>query len=390
MNKKIHLLILLIFISFTVFAQNGRIKFLKGNIIEKIDAVKEANEEDSIWLTNKAISFCVENIDELKNDRDLDVLATAAIYSISNNYVKYATESQKNTLITQLIELFTKYEKSPNVQIAVLTKIVSLQSFLNTQDFTLLLNNYITSININVVDYGVFKSLLNTLEQIGNNNTFVILYSLLNNSHYEKYKSEIEKTTVALLPSAMNEVLSLIQQANLKQMNEIFTLLTKNSSFSTNSRCEISENMLSKSILIIENSSKVTAEYLTIPSAMLKILSENKWTRASSKALSYFQITKNLCYSGVMSETEFCDVIYSLSNISPIESVIPLITFLEELNGLLEEGTIVSQEIVLAVIKTLGAIGDKAAFDSLLAVTYLNYPEPILQASQEALSGLRW
>ena len=56
----------------------------------------------------------------------------------------------------------------------------------------------------------------------------------------------------------------------------------------------------------------------------------------------------------------------------------------------LEKGNSVSSEIALAVINTLGAIGDKAAFDSLLAVTYLNYEESVLTAAREALSGLRW
>ena len=56
----------------------------------------------------------------------------------------------------------------------------------------------------------------------------------------------------------------------------------------------------------------------------------------------------------------------------------------------MEKGTPVASEIVLAVINTLGAIGDKSAFDSLLAVTYLNYEESVLTAARDALSGLRW
>lgn len=392
MIKKLAVLFILLNFTFVIWGtdSSSKIKFLKGNISDKTTAVKEASEEDAIWLSNKAIEFALENHEIIGNDRELEGLAVAAIYSISTDYVKYATDNQKTELAEQLQNLFLDYSKSTSVQIAVLSKIIALKAYLPTEKFTVLLNEYLTSVNINVTDAGVFKASLNTLEHIGNNDSFVILYNFLYNTRYSKYKTEIEKSIVALLPSAMNEVLSLIQQSDMAQMNSLFTLITNNSNISKNSLCEISENILSKSILIIENSSKVSSEYFTLPSAALKILSENKWTRASSNVISYFQLGKTLYNSGIMEEPYFLEIISSLSSVAPIDSVSMLIAYLEELNGQTERGTSVSSNTVLAVIKTLGAIGDKAAFDSLLAVTYLNYPESVLHASQEALSGLRW
>lgn len=392
MNKKLILFLISTLFTLSLFAapSSGRIKFLKGNISDKTSAVKEASSKDAVWLTNQAINFCLENIEIIGTDRDLDSLAVAAVYSISQDYVKYASDEEKETLSEQLIDLFTKYTKSPSVQIAVLAKAITLREYLPTENISIALNEYITSVNINTTDAGVFKATVSALEYLGNNDSFVILYSFLYNPKYSKYKPEIEKALITLLPYSMDEMLSLLQQADMVQMNTIFTLITNNSNISKNSLCEISENMLSKSILIIDNSSKVTAEYLTIPTESMSILSENKWTRASSIALSYFQICKQLYHSGVMEENDFNTVITALANIAPIDSITPLITYLEELNNQTERGNSVSENTVLSVIKTLGAIGDKAAFDSLLAVTYLNYPESVLHASQEALLGLRW
>lgn len=392
MIKKLVILLIIVNCSFYIWSasNNSKVKFLKGNIADKTSAVKEATESDSVWLSNKAIEFALENHEIIGNDRELESLAVAAIYSISQDYVKYANQEQKSELTEQLANLFTEFSQSNSVQMAVLSKVISLKSYLQTEKLSCLLNDYITSININTADAGVFKASLNTLEQIGDNNTFLILYSFLYNPRYSKYKTEIEKAIISLLPSAMNEILSLIQQADMVQMNSIFTLVSNNSNISKNSLCEISENMLSKSIYIIENSSKVSPEYFTIPSAALKILAENKWTRASANAVSYFNISKSLYNAGMMEEQILDNIIYCLSNVAPIDSVSILIAYLEELNSLTEKGSDVSSETVLAIIKTLGAIGDKSAFDSLLAVTYLNYPESVLHASQEALSGLRW
>ena len=91
-----------------------------------------------------------------------------------------------------------------------------------------------------------------------------------------------------------------------------------------------------------------------------------------------------------MNESQFVTVINSLISIAPVDAVNPLIQYLGELNGQVERDGTVSQEVALAVINTLGAIGDKSAFDSLLSVTYLNYSEQVLSAARKALAGLKW
>ena len=122
----------------------------------------------------------------------------------------------------------------------------------------------------------------------------------------------------------------------------------------------------------------------------MNILNKNKWTRASNSVLSFFSASQKDFTNGLVTEEQFVTLINSLVNISPLDAVTPLISYLEELNGRTENGSYVASDIALAVINTLGAIGDKAAFDSLLAVTYLNYEESVLTAAREALSGLRW
>jgi HEAT repeat protein len=47
-------------------------------------------------------------------------------------------------------------------------------------------------------------------------------------------------------------------------------------------------------------------------------------------------------------------------------------------------------DIMLAIIRALGEIGDKTAFDNLLYISSLNYPEQIQSAAREALDRLDW
>ena len=391
MKRTLSFIVLLI-AALSLYGQNNssKIKFIKGNISDKTAAVREASGADAEWISDQAIDFCLENKALLGNDRDLDGLAVAAILSYSPDTVKKSSDSKKQKLTDNFISLFTEFNKSSTVQIALISKIVNLKDSMPTLSFTALLNSYLKTTDIKSADSGVFKASVNALEAIGNNESFKLLYGFLNDNAYSAYKKEIETTTIALIPNAMDEVLELIEGADFKKITSIFALVQKSSQISKKNLCEIAEKMLSESILLVDNSSVTSAENIKFQLSVFNILSDNNWTRASSLALSYFELSKTLYAKNNMSEEQFKTVITSLRNIAPLDAVSPLIVYLEELNDRTEKGNKVSSVISLAVINTLGAIGDKAAFDSLLAVTYLNYEESVLTAAREALSGLRW
>ncbi len=365
-------------------------KFIKGNITDKTAAVREASESEAEWITTQAINFCLENKILLGTDRDLDGLAVAAILSISPEKIQKNSEIKKTELSLNLIDLFSQFDKSSTVQIAVLNKIVALKDSVPVQPFTKTLNLYLQNNENGSIEQGVFKNILVTLAEIGDNESFTILYKFLSDRKYQAYYSEIETATIALIPSAMNEVISLIKGQDMQKISSTFALVQKNSKISQKNLCEISENVLNESILITENSSGISTGSIDMQLTALSILDANKWTRASTLALSYFNLSKKFYEKGNMNVNQFTTVISSLRNIAPLDAVTPLTSYLEELNGRVESEKQVSSEVALAVIKTLGAIGDKAAFDSLLAVTYLNYDESVLTAARDALSGLRW
>lgn len=392
--KKIAFLFILFSQVFFLFAQNADneklIKFIKGNISEKTSAVREASGAESILLALKAIDFSLENKDLLGNDRELEGLAVAAILSISPDYIKNANDSQKSIIVSQFINLFNKFSTSNTVAIATLTKYSSLYEYLQDRQFVETLNFFLKSQEIKKTDESVMNSVFNTLQLIGNSETFLILYDIFDDKNYAHLKNEIENTLVSLSFISQNEIIGLLETADIKDLSQIFKIIKKNSKISKNYVCDVSEKVISKSILLLGSSSFVSQEDILVQLEALNNLSDNKWTRASLVAVSYFQFAKKIYNQNLMTETQFESVINCLSNVSPVDAVIPLTAYLEELNRQKENETDVSSAIVLSVIKTLGAIGDKSAFDSLLAVTYLDYDESILSAARKALSGLRW
>lgn len=377
MKKIISLFLLSSILLGTAFSQEYKKKFIKGNISDKTAAVRESSGQEGIWLSQKAIDFVLENNDIIGTDRDMDGLAVAAVLSLPNDYVYGLSETEKTKVLDKYILLFEKFSRSNTVQIAVQSKVLSLKDNINTAPFTDVLNKFLQSSSVLSSDSSLLKSVINSLGFIGNNISFSILYNNLNDKRYSAYYPEIEQTIKKLIPVSMNEVLQIIHSHDAANTQRIFNLV-KEAEISTTNLCEISENILKDSPLI---SLKFDA---------LAILNSHKWTRASNSVLTFFASAQTDFQNELVTEDQFVNLIESLVNISPLDAVTPLIKYLGELNQQLEYNNTVAQNVVLAVINSLGAIGDKQAFDSLLSVTYLNYPEPVLSAARQALAGLRW
>ena len=377
MKKLISLFLVSLILLTNAFGQEYKKKFIKGNISDKTAAVREASGQEGIWLSQKAIDFVLENNDIIGTDRDMDGLAVAAVLSLPNDYVSGLSEADKNAVMDKFILLFDKFSRSNTVQIAVQSKILSLKDTINTEPFTDVLNKFLQSPQVLSSDSSLLKSVISSLGFIGNNISFSILYNDLNDKRYSAYYSDIEATIKKLIPVSMNEVLQIVRSKDAANTQRIFNLV-KQADITTNNLCEIAENILIESPLI------------SLQFEALAILNSHKWTRASNSVLAFFTTSQKNFQNGLVEEDQFVGLINSLVNLSPLDAVSPLIKYLGELNTQLEYNNSVSQNVVLAVINSLGAIGDKSAFDALLSVTYLNYPEPVLSAARQALAGLRW
>lgn len=389
--KKIFSFLIFITLLFQIFPQNNdsKVKFIKGNIVDKTKVIKESTGEDSYWLAEKAIQFALDNKELLGNDRELDALVVSAILTITPEYVASANKLSKAELLFNFTKLFNSFSSSNTVQIAVLSKILLLKDSIQTTEFTDELNNYLQSEDITKVDKSVLKAVISTLESIGNNKSFNILFSLYIREEFESVHKDLENTLIKLAPSFIEEILYIINEKDIAKSKPIFEKIVKKSKISKNNLCEIAENLLNSSILYVENSANKD-DFTNLQIEVLQVLSSNHWTRASSSAISFFGFAKEKFSNNSITEDDMVKIITSLINIAPIEAISPLVSYLVELNSLTEIGKTVSIPVVEAVIKTLGAIGNKSAFDSLLGVTYLNYPESVLSAAREALAGLKW
>jgi HEAT repeat protein len=120
------------------------------------------------------------------------------------------------------------------------------------------------------------------------------------------------------------------------------------------------------------------------------VLTEFQWTRASPLAIKHFYRVQTDVQNGAVPRERLVEAVNCLGAMGSSEAAQALALQLGLLNSQTERSGVFDETVTLAVVQALGAIGDKSAFDHLLYISYLSYPEHIQAAAREALARLKW
>ena len=389
MKKSFFILTVLFFTSylFSMGSKNQR-NFVKGNIIDKTEAVKAASEVEIVDLAKAAIEFSLNYKEILGDDSELSALAISGITALPVEYIENSNMTEKNLISEKLIGLYSAFEDE-NVKIAVLNKISSFK--FSVENFIPLLNDFVKNSSVNEENLVLLKSVVNTLGSIGNNQSFIIMLGALSEKKWEPLFENLEKSLCMLAEPLEKEILDILRRGNIKDCRRLFDLIVKKSENSQIFKAEIAENVLLRTIYIYENSNSTGEDLISLQLESFDFLKKLKWTRASNTIVSYLKTARSEYDQKLLEEDKFCEIITGVSDVAPIGAIQPLATYLIFLNSKMEEkSSDVSENLVLAIIKSLGAIGDKNAFDALLGVTYFEYSDSVIAAARDALAKLKW
>lgn len=389
MKKSFFILTVLFFTSysFSMGSKNQR-NFVKGNIIDKTEAVKAASEVEIVDLAKAAIEFSLNYKEILGDDSELSALAISGITALPVEYIENSNMTEKNLISEKLIGLYSVFEDE-NVKIAVLNKISSFK--FSVENFIPLLNDFVKNSSVNEENLVLLKSVVNTLGSIGNNQSFIIMLGALSEKKWEPLFENLEKSLCMLAEPLEKEILDILRRGNVKDCRRLFDLIVKKSENSQIFKAEIAENVLLRTIYIYENSNSTGEDLISLQLECFDFLKKLKWTRASNTIVSYLKTARSEYDQKLLEEDKFCEIIAGVSDVAPIGAIQPLATYLIFLNSKMEEkSSDVSENLVLAIIKSLGAIGDKNAFDALLGVTYFEYSDSVIAAARDALAKLKW
>jgi len=355
------------------------VSFVKGDINQKKKAVITAGEQGMTSLSLKAIDFALAEHSTLGDDADLVMLLEAAIQAVGTDPAKVDAK----TLSQKLGEVFTVY-KDDTLRMAVLDRLV----FFPSTESVNIINSYVSDCALQKAAMtNVLLKAIGSLGKIGNASSFSLLFAVDLDEIWPQYAAQIEYSLGLLANNNEKAILNIYASAPIDKKLKILQMTSKSSTISKNIKGDVAQNALAETITI---AGTPTAEQLSLQRLSLQTLADANWTRAATLVTSYFPVAKNEYENGLLSVDQFAQVITCTGVVASSETDQILSLYLDSLNKSMEKNMIPETKIVLAVINALGGLGDKTAFDYLLYVTYLEYPEEVISAARNALAKLKW
>lgn len=231
------------------------------------------------------------------------------------------------------------------------------------------------------------------LGKMADPSSFEILFRLLNSGGNTQLNQAIEVSLSEVIPSSQAALLRYISQDSysMAEKYRLLLLVQKNEKISQLFKAEVAEKALSSTTINIGDISKMAPEAISLQLAAVEQITDSVWSRAAETVASYFVVAQEQLELGLITSDQFLLVVDCLETLATTRSVSALMEYLGVLNvKAAQDVASVNHEVLLAVIESLGALGDKAAFDNLLYVTYLPYPETITTAARTVLAGLKW
>jgi hypothetical protein len=370
--------------------------FMRASLSTKAGILLDAATDDRAsefigQLYEYALVFSLQNAEVLRGDPDLNNLTVIAARGAGN--------SAHTQSIDSLWKVFTSFRDSP-ARIAALDALAILgkgnvQVAENLNQFLANQNSlYRSGMD---VDIPTLSACINALGALGEETSFPVLFAALI-AGYPEPVGELAVSTLESLPGDLKGNLTEVLRKNPPaEKLVVFRAAISSSRMTGAEKGDFAQAALE--IGMEENpSADFGAALRTLCSMAVRALTDLAWTSADATVLRYFYRVQGDYQESksIRDRDRLLEVITCLAVMNSSDAAQALSLELGYLNSQFErtrkDGTFGEHDetLVLEVVKALGSIRDKIAFDNLHYVGYLDYPETIKAAAREALNSLRW
>ena len=353
------------------------------------DAATDERSEEFIGdLYESALRFALANGEYLQEDPDMIALVGTA--------AKGAGISGNKSSVNSLWELFQIYQDSYSR-----VEILGALSLLGKGNKELIgsLNKYLeaennTYRNITLVqnssrpgfisDYPVIRACITALGILGDSTSFPYLFSAMTAGYPQNVTQETLKALESIQGNYKDYLVDVIQNNPFAEKAAAFRIGAYNERLSVAERGEIALAALDVS-LDSSGPFETSLRYDAVT-----VLTRLKWSPAASLAIRNFYRVQTDFTNGFVPRERLIEAITCLGVMGTSEAAHALALQLGYFNSQTEKTGEYDEAVILALVNALGELGDKAAFDYLLYIGYLNYPDKIQASARDALNRLRW
>jgi hypothetical protein len=364
-----------------------RRNFARSSLGTKFELLKEAASYENVDmgpLYDTALLFVLNNSSLLASDATLRDMAVLCVEMLRKYRYAPAAENlwslfrvfRDNIVRIPVLQTLGELGKGNPVILR------ELNSFLETQ---LNLHKSGAQIDTTVVD-----ATISALGRLGDPSSFSVLFAAYT-ANLSRAITDRSSVAMASLQGDYASLLAEVIRRNtpLEKAAALDAGL-RGDALSPEKRAELAEVALTVGVPFMSPVPGDQASVMAMRAQAARELTVRKWQKASPIAVRHFFDFLLQYNRGQVSKSNLLEAIALLGAMGSTEAAQALAQYLQIINSETEQGKTFDEQITLAVVGNLGILGDKTAFDHLLYIGYLQYPESVKRAARDALQKLRW
>ena len=358
--------------------------FARANLDTKFELVKDAAKNQQVEICQfflTALDYVDSVYEFLPTDETLLQLARYTVTQIGNR--GYTAGLLKMRLLFLRIQEESFQEACIRAFQNLKPTDTAFISELNGQFEAL----FYKSISGQAYSPSLLKAYAECLGSIGNRNSFQVLFKSLLQSNDESYKKTCTEAISKIKVDIFEELVTILEKRDIFSSWTAFEIAQGSSTISEYELAQITALSLSVALDTSNIQSQLGTQLIF---KAIHLLTAHKWQHCTDLVVQYFHRLQTDFRRGNAHAMDLVTVINCMAVLRSKTSSNSLVVFLGLLNSDTEKGSAYNEQVVLAVIKALGELGDNNAFDYLVYVDYLNYSERIKQAARDSIARLKW
>jgi HEAT repeat protein len=363
--------------------------FIRASLSTKAGVLRDAATDDRSrefigQLYEFALNFSLLNAEILRDDPDMVALTALACRGAGTAGYKASVDTLWKVFLVYRDSL-TRAEAlgalallgKGNIQV-----VENLNQYLANQN-----NLYRSGMS---PDYHTLSACIAALASLGDPASFPVLFSAMTAGYPNSITQETARALGSIQGDYKQFLIDVIRKNPPAEKTAAFRAGINNEHFGSAEKGHLAETALELGLILSPPGEEGDPAISSLRYAAISVLDQLQWTNASPQVIKHFYRVQADYQNGKAPRERLLEAIRCLGAMGSSDAAQALALQLGFLNSQTERSGEFDDAITMAVVHALGAIGDKSAFDHLLYISYLSYPEHIQAAAREALTHLKW
>lgn len=333
-------------------------------------------------LLQKAFDYLVSNLSALRGEQAAQELGMKAAELIAK--IDYAPAAGS---------MWQLFQFSDNVQLRLAT-IDALASVARRQtDVINKMNHWLAGQNLLFqtgaqVDPKMIDACVRALGSLSDASSFTVLFATTRVGYGEPITSDALHALQMLKGDRAKQYLQVVETGSLSARNRVLEMALGDGKLSALEKGTIATAALKAALNALSAGEGSAASVATLRYRSLGEIAELQWTPAADLVAENFNRAAAEYREGKATAKNLIESAEALTAMGTHEAAVRLTLYLDLINSMTDKGRPSDRSVTLAIIGDLGKLGDPVAYQDLLAVQYLDYPDSIKAAAREAVNNL--